>query len=234
MATSVSIAQADSVRFDSYLLFADYSHLWKLLVTYLLFFLPFFLGALAIGIIFTKHINKIGTLYFANMLGSGIGGVLAVFLMWIFFPQKLPAIIAAIAFLAGIIIVPKEQRTGFTIIITTTVAVLSFFYISPARLTISEYKSLSKTLNLPHSKVILKESSPYGLIEIVSTPSLRYAPGLSIKYPGIISVENAAFNNGEWIGSLISIEKESLDYLLYTTQNVTYAIKERKNVLICF
>lgn len=232
MATSVSIAQADAVRFDSYLLFADYSHLWKLLVTYLLFFLPFFLGALAIGIIFTKHINKIGTLYFANMFGSGLGGILAVFLMWVIFPQKLPAVIAAIAFFSGILIVPTKQKTSFNIIISITVAVLSFFYISPTRLTISEYKGLSKTLNLPESKIVLKESSPYGLIEIVSTPHLRYAPGLSIKYPGIVSVDNAAFNNGEWIGPLISKEKESLDYLLYTTQNVAYAIKERKNVLI--
>ncbi len=232
MTTSVSIAQADVVRFDSYLLFSDYSHLWKLIITYILFFLPFFLGALAIGIIFTKYINKIGTLYFANMLGSGIGGILAVLLMWIFFPQKLPAVIAAFAFLAGILIVTKEQRTGFTIIISITVAVLSFFYISPTKLTVSEYKSLSKTLNLPESEIILRESSPYGLIEIVSTPHLRYAPGLSINFPGIVLVENAAFNNGEWLGPLISTKIDSLDYLLYTTQNVAYAISDRKDVLV--
>ena len=73
MAVSVSIAQAEVIRFDSYLLFADYSHLWKLIITYSLFFIPFFLGALAIGIIFTKYIDRIGTLYFANMMGSGIG-----------------------------------------------------------------------------------------------------------------------------------------------------------------
>jgi len=48
MALSVSIAQAESIRFDSYLLFANYSHLWKIIATYLLFLIPFFLGALAI------------------------------------------------------------------------------------------------------------------------------------------------------------------------------------------
>jgi len=232
MALSVSIAQLEAVRFDSYLLFADYSHLWKLAVTYLLFFIPFFLGALAIGIIFIKYINKIGVLYFANMLGSGLGGIAAVFLMWIFFPEKLPAVIASIAFTAGVIVLQKEQRNSFSFIVAITVAVLAFMYITPAKLQLSEYKSLSKTLNLPDSKIFFKESSPYGLIEIVSTPYLRYSPGLSINFPGIVSVENAAFNNGEWTGPLISTRNDSVNYLLYTTENVAFSTNKRKDVLI--
>jgi hypothetical protein len=232
MALSVSTAQAEALRFDSYLLFADYSHLWKLLITYLLFFSPFFLGALAIGIIFIKYIDKIGVIYFANMLGSGIGGIIAVFLMWIFFPEKLPAVIATIAFAAGVIIVRKEQRNSFTFIVTVTVAVLVFMYMTPARLYLSEYKSLTKTLNLPDSKIILKQSSPYGLIEIVKTPYLRYAPGLSITFPGVVSVENAAFNNSEWVGPLISAKNDSLNYLLFTTENLAFSTDKRKDVLI--
>jgi spermidine synthase len=232
MALSVSIAQAEVIRFDSYLLFADYSQLWKIIATYLLFLIPFFLGALAIGIIFIKYINKIGVLYFANMFGSGLGGLAAVFLMWIFFPEKLPAVIAAIAFAASVVIVPKEQRNVFTFIVMVTVAVLVFMYMTPAKLQLSEYKSLSKTLNLPDSKIILKESSPYGLIDIVSTPYLRYAPGLSIKYPGVVSVENAAFNNGEWIGPLISGKDDSLNYMQFTTENLGYITGDRKSVLI--
>jgi len=93
-------------------------------------------------------------------------------------------------------------------------------YISPGRLQLSEYKSLSKTLNMPDSKIILRESSPYGLIEIVTTPYLRYAPGLSITFPGVVSVENAAFNNGEWVGPLISAKNDSLNYLLFTTETL--------------
>jgi hypothetical protein len=232
MAISVSIAQSEYIRFDSYLLFADYTHLWKLLTTYLLFFIPFFLAALSIGLIFIKYVDKIGVLYFANMVGSGLGGLAVVFLMWIFFPEKLPSVIAAIAFAAGVLIVPREQRNVFTFIVTVTVAVLVFMYMTPARLQISEYKSLSKTLNLPESKIILKDSNPYGLINIVSTPYLRYAPGLSIKYQGVIRVENAVFNNGEWVGPLISGGTDSLNHLFFTTENIAFVTGARKNVLI--
>ena len=61
---------------------------------------------------------------------------------------------------------------------------------------------------------------------------MRYAPGLSIKYPGVVSVENAAFNNGEWIGPLISTKDDSLNYLLFTTENLAFVTGERKNVLV--
>ncbi|MCH7772085.1 MAG: spermidine synthase-like protein, partial [Bacteroidetes bacterium] len=186
MSVSVTISQTSLFSFDSYRLFTDISQLWKLIATYIIFLLPFFFGALSIGLIFVKHVEKIGSLYFANMVGSGIGGVLAVGAMWWFFPEKLPAVVATLALFAGLVIIPKHLRPRFSIIVATAVAALSFFYISSPSLNVSEYKSISKTLNLPGTKIIKRDSSPYGTIEIVSTPYLRYAPGLSIKYPGMV------------------------------------------------
>ncbi len=232
MSISVTISQTPLFSFDSYKLFSDFSHFWKLIATYMIFFPPFFFGALAIGLAFVKYVNRIGTLYSANMIGSGVGGLLAVLLMWWFFPQKLPAVVSTLAFFAAVIIVPQKLRAGFSLVIAAAVALLSFFYISSPSLNISEYKSISKTLNLPESKVVQRESSPYGTIEIVSSKHLRYAPGLSIKYPGIISVNNAAFNNGDWLGPLISLQNDSLNYLAYSTGMLPYIISKRKDVLI--
>jgi hypothetical protein len=217
MSVSVTISQTTLFSFDSYKLFADLSHLWKLFATYLIFFLPFFFGALSIGLIFVKYVERIGSLYFANMVGSGIGGVLAVVAMWWFFPEKLPAVVSTIALLAGLVVIPKQMRSGFAIIVAAAIAVLSYFYISSPSLKISEYKAISKTLNLPETKIIETNSSPYGKIELVSTPYLRYAPGLSIIYPGMVSVNNAAFNNGDWLGPLISLREDSLKFLTYST-----------------
>jgi spermidine synthase len=194
--------------------------------------LPFFFGALAIGIIFTKYVENIGVYYFANMVGSGIGGIAAVFLMWIFFPEKLPAVLATLAFFSGILIVPKQIRSGFSIIIVIAVAVLTFIYINSPRLILSEYKSLSKALNLPGTKVVRQESSPYGLLSIISSNHIRYAPGLSITYPHRILVENAVFNNGDWVGPLTHQLSDSANYFEYSTEFLPYIINKRKNVLI--
>ena len=232
MSVSVTISQTSLFSFDSYRLFTDISQLWKLIATYMIFLLPFFFGALSIGLIFVKHVEKIGSLYFANMVGSGIGGVLAVGAMWWFFPEKLPTVVATLALFAGLVIIPKHLRPRFSIIVAAAVAALSFFYISSPSLNVSEYKSISKTLNLPGTKIIKRDSSPYGTIEIVSTPYLRYAPGLSIKYPGMVSVNNAAFNNGDWLGPLISSKRDSLKYITYSTEMIPYIIGERNDVLV--
>src|SRR5688572_5044767 len=57
MCLVADVAQMPFVRFDSYLLFAEYAHIGKLILTYLLFFIPFFLGALAIGLAFVKNVD---------------------------------------------------------------------------------------------------------------------------------------------------------------------------------
>ncbi len=232
MALSVNVSQSNLFRFDSYKLFYDFSDIWLLILTYLLFFLPFFFGALSIGLILVKYVKNIGTLYFANMFGSGVGGFAAVILMWLFLPEKLPVFISFLACFAGLIIVPKKLRSGFSIIISCIIAVMVYLYINPGNLHLSEYKSLSKTLNLPDSKIIKHESSPYGLIDVVQSSHIRYAPGLSIKYPGTLSLNSAVFNNGNWYGALVQSGDDSIDYFRHSTEYFPYLIKKRNEVLI--
>src|SRR5688572_2356267 len=101
MALVVDISQLPFIRFDSYLLFANYSHIGRLLLTYLLFFIPFLLGALAIGLIFDHHVAVIGKVYFANLLGSAAGGLLLLGLIWFLLPNRLPAFISLLPVIAG-------------------------------------------------------------------------------------------------------------------------------------
>jgi hypothetical protein len=232
MAVSISLSQTDLFYFDSYRLFNDLKFLWKLFATYLIFLLPFFFGALAIGLTFTKKVEKIGVFYFANMVGSGIGGIAVVVLMWVFFPEKLAVLLSALVFLSGLILIIKKYRTAYTIVITFVIALLTYFYLNPPSLKISEYKGLSKTLDLPGTEIIETESSPYGLIHLVSSSYLRYAPGLSLTYPDQVLVNNAAFNNGEWSGPLLQTAKDSLYYFPFSTEYLPYVIDNRSSALI--
>ncbi|RPI68170.1 MAG: hypothetical protein EHM47_14830, partial [Ignavibacteriales bacterium] len=89
-----------------------------------------------------------------------------------------------------------------------------------------------KALNLPQTKIIETESSPYGLLHFISSPYLRYAPGLSISYPEQVFVNNAAFNNGDWLGPLITSDNDSINYFSFSTEYLPYLTGKRKNVLI--
>ena len=235
MAAAIILSSNDLIRFDSYLLFVERSQWFALLLNYLLFFLPFFFGALALGIIFVKHVSEIGKFYFADLAGSGIGAAAAAFLAWYFFPSSLPVVVALAAIAAGILSIRKNNRGYiFTLAIVTTVFVI-YHLLYPVRLVLSEYKSLSKTLNLPASKIILQKPGPYGLVQVVSADALRYAPGLSLAFAGEVPVKKVVFNNGDWVGPVVSCKKiDSLHLLDYTTMALPYILKERDKVLILY
>jgi hypothetical protein len=251
MAWAMDISQCPFIRFDSYLLFANYSHIGRLLLTYLLFFIPFFLGALAIGLIFDNYVAAIGKIYFANLLGSGVGGLLVLALIWLFFPNQLPALISILAVIAGTIMIPanyyKQKRKDTDIssipnskftkskIWLSTFAIVAFAIcawkiIVPPQLLLSQFKDLSKTLLLPDAAIKMEKTSPYGLVQTVTSPVLRYAPGLSLTAQQTVDVKSAVFINGDWLGVVTGSDTSHI--LNYTSFALPYSMSQRNDVLV--
>ena len=233
MTMTIRVSRYDFFLFDSYTLFVDRSQFSKLLGTYFLFFLPFFSGALAIGLIFVKKVSRIGTFYFSDLIGSGMGGALAIFLFWKFSPQEISSVIAILPILAGALIIKKKTRLflityGLTCLIVAIVHLNNPFDLSP-----SQFKSISYALNLPDAKIDQEISSPYGLIQVVSSPVQRYAPGLSLTYTGKIPTSPVIFNNGDWYASILPWSRKDTSHILdYTTMALPYALDIPKNVLL--
>lgn len=230
----VGIANSEAVRFDSLLIFQDSRHIGKLILTYFIFFLPFLTGALAIGMSFSKFADQIGKIYFSNLIGSGIGGIIAIFFMQWIIPEQQSFAVAILAFVGGIVSLPKNKKKLIRIIVplSTLILIILFFY--PPRLTPSEYKDISKTMLLPDAKVEYQKSTPHGFVEIVSSPVLRYAPGVSLAYRDSFPVRKVVFNNGNWMGCLLPqpLEANETNILDYTPQALPYHIENIKNALI--
>jgi hypothetical protein len=242
MSLVTGISQLPFFRFDSYLLFADYSHIGKLLFTYLLFFIPFFIGALAIGLIFDRYVARIGKIYFANLAGSGAGGLILLALLWRFFPAALPALIALLPVLAGMLIIPPYDKSRSVLdqhktllLAFAFIAIISciFKIVVPARLQLSEFKDLSKTLLLPDARIKMEKTSPYGLVQAVTSPVLRYAPGLSLTAHQTAQVEAALFLNGDWLGAVTDLRYPDSSFILSsTTDALPYIMAARNDVLV--
>lgn len=230
----VGIANSEAVRFDSLLIFQDSRHIGKLILTYFIFFLPFLTGALAIGMSFSKFADQIGKIYFSNLIGSGIGGIIAIFFMQWIIPEQQSFAVAILAFVGGIVSLPKNKKKLIRIIVplSTLILIILFFY--PPRLTPSEYKDISKTMLLPDAKVEYQKSTPHGFVEIVSSPILRYAPGVSLAYRDSFPIRKVVFNNGNWMGCLLPqpLEANETNILDYTPQALPYHIENIKNALI--
>lgn len=233
MSVVTDVSQMAVIRFDSYLLFSEYTHIGKLFITYLSFFVPFFLGALAIGLVFVKYVDDIGKIYFANLLGSGAGGVTALLLIWFFFPNQLPALIAILPVLAGLLIIPKAKWHLPVAFALAAGALITWKCLSPPQLVSSEFKDISKTLLLPDAKITLEKTSPYGVVQMVTSPVLRYAPGMSLTAQKTAQVKMAAFINGDWFGPVTDWKQSDTSMILdYTTSALPYTMGQRNNVLV--
>ncbi len=219
-------------RFDTYLLFVEQKEIWRLLLFELIFFLPFFFCALAIGMVFIKYANRIGKLYFGNLLGSGLGGILIILLFWVASPSQIAFITGLLSLLASFIIISSQSRTLMVAINIVIALVLLFFAIkNPIYINISQYKSLSQSLDLPETTIKTSKNSPYGLIQYITSPVLRYAPGLSLSYTGEVPVIDALFSNAEWAGPVLASQEDS-EILDYTTSAVALEIIEPQKVLV--
>ncbi len=226
------LAQHSSVRFDTYLLFNDIRQAGRLLATYLLFFIPFFLAALAIGLAFVRYSKEIGRLYFADLLGSGLGGLLGIVLMWWVFPGELPGLNALLPLIGGIIALRRPCDKRWWILALAAGITVAAVILRPPRLHPSQYKSLSKTMLLPEAEVEIERSSPYGLIQVVSSPALRYAPALSLNYTGKVPVRKGLFNNGEWAGAVAPKPEPGSPHILdFTVGALPFRLQSPKKVM---
>ncbi len=226
---SIGLSQWEELRFDSFLLFADGSHLWRLLVNYLLFMAPMATGALVIGLLIAERSKSVGKIYAANMVGSGAGAVLALLISDQILPHELPRVVAFLSlFAAGGFLSNLDSkgrlRTGVVGVLASLIIV-----VFPIDLTPSQFKDIAKTLTLPDGKIVLEAPSKDGLIQVVSSKHLKYEPALSLGHPGTLDVTHAVFENGNRKGPLYKPpSNQNFDHSLF---HLPWVVGEFKNVL---
>jgi hypothetical protein len=220
-------------RLDTFTLFSDPSQIGKLTLNYLLFFLPFLLAALSIGLVYVKKASTVGNYYFADLTGAGFGGLLALTLMWTMALQWILWVVASLPILAGLLLLNWEEKRTFIRLSCFGAACLAFLTYSsnqPLDLKPSPYKSISYALNLPGARITEEHHSPYGWLQIVSSPAQRFAPGLSLNAPIEIPPSPVVFNNGNWYAP-IPLSDAALQVLDYSTMGAPFEMRRPEKVL---
>lgn len=203
MALALPVLQGAVSGFDFGLLLVDPGQVGMLFLAQATYLLIFFLGALPLGLLFVSHSSRIGSLYCANLVGSGAGAITTVALMYFLLPQRLPALTALLCWIAGLLATPS-RRFWPLLAGAITLPLVAALVIHPPELHLSQYKAISRTLDLPGARVVRELPGPQGLLQMVTAPNLRYAPGLSLTYSGEVpEVRSALFINGDWFGAVL-------------------------------
>lgn len=203
MALALPVLQGTVSRFDLALLVVAPGQAGMLLLAQAVYLLIFFLGALPLGLLFISHSSRIGSLYCANLAGSGAGAIGTVVLMYFLLPQRLPGLTALLCWLAGLLVAPS-RRFWPLLTAALSLSLIAAVVIHPPEPHPSQYKAISRTLDLPGARIVRSQPGPQGLVQMVTAPNLRHAPGLSLAYSGEVpEVRSTLFVNGDWFGAVL-------------------------------
>jgi predicted membrane-bound spermidine synthase len=225
---------------------------FHLLEYYLVLFIPFFLAATCIGLMFTQYTDKIGLIYCYNLVGSGIGAVGAMACLYFVHPVQFLYGIVGIALCGTAATFLHSHREGhkdirskerhsriffsFTVSIYAFIIFIAFLAVKydpldfRDHLNISQYKGLTQAKKFPEANVRAELVSPLGVVHAVSSPIIRNAPGLSLNYKGEVPSQIGLFIDSGNAGAIT--RAEDIDYLDFLSSSLVYHIRPISDVLI--
>ena len=230
--------------FNPIYLVSDPHQKWKLAEIFLASLTPFLGGAVFLGSIFLKSNKTFGRVYFADLAGSGLSGLVFLGAMYVFPPVNLIAAPLILWFAACIAFtfLPGGRGARIPFVVAALVAFGAHFVVAPAlgvsRLAVNDYKGASYARRLPEAKKVFESYSPFGYLEAYTTSYLHFAPGLS---------DNAGFNLPEMpanaymglyidsdgpIGIMRHLSAKETEYFRYLPMFYPYVIKKAPKTFI--
>ena len=234
----VAFALGQRVPFNALEVAWDMRQLGYLSLMYLVFFVPFFFAAIAIGLAFTCHGRVASRIYFFDLLGAGIGALALLGLLFLVSPENALVPVAVLPLFASVLMTRKSQKRWTLPLAQLAWAALLAVGVPQAYLAleISEFKGLSQALAVVDSRVIEQRSSPLGLLTVVESPTipLRHAPGLSFATMYVPPEQLGVFTDADAMSAITRVddEAEKLAFLGDTTAALPYALLESPDVLV--
>ena len=237
MSALASFVLAQRLPFNALAVVWEPGQLLYLFVFYALFAAPFFAGATCVGIAFMCFTKSIGRIYAFNMVGSGVGALGLVGVLYLVPPDGALRLTACLGLAAAALAsLSLESRRGWLVgVIAAGVAVL-MIPASWTDLRLTPYKGLSMALQVPGAEVVHESSSPLGLLTVVRSPRVpfRHAPGLSLRNTVEPPPQLGVFANGDGLTAITAFTGDlaPLAYLDFIPSALPYHLLDEPDVLI--
>lgn len=215
----------------------DVQELGKLLLIDFVSFVPFFGLALCIGQVFIRWPTQTPRLYSANLLGSGIGSLLASLLLSISFLEYALMTIPLLTLVGGAALGFSGKRWPFMGVVSLAGVVVmgTWLLIGLPQLPVSDFKRLSYLLDLPDSQILEETPGLHSKTTLVRSDSIRTSPGLSLQWTETIPSQDALVLGSDRsipVPRPESIDRGSFEYLDATLGAVPFFLRREGPVSI--
>ena len=233
----------NTIPVDSYSIAWDIRQLLILGLHFFVLTLPFFFSGSAVGALIAQSPQSVGKTYAANLIGSSLGCLLALFAPGILGGEGIVTLSSCLAFLAAVIAILENKGNTRKIELLLAGAGLIFVLVdlglrlngmgglSFFKLQLSPYKSLSYTLQQPGSKVESSRWNAFSRIDVVRSPGIHSFPGLSYRYLQPLPAQKGLLIDGDNLNALLS-SNTSLQFTAYLPGSIAYQIHPQANVLV--
>jgi hypothetical protein len=245
-AMALSHVLAQQVPFNPIMIASDWKQLVWIGAYYLIYSIPFFIGAMFINVAFIAMSSRIHALYFWNMTGSGLGGFLILGCMFLFPPDTLVLPLIIVSFItclfcylryssqeARLWIAPRHLFMALVMLVLSAGLILG-----AGKITVSEFKGVSYARKFPDTRLDYRSYSPLGEMHVYSSSYFHFAPGLSdVAALNLEEMPKNAFkglyiDGGGPIGIMRKLDGKESGYIDYLPMSAPYLLLERPRVLL--
>ncbi len=206
----------------------------RLLILSLSILVPFFLGALCIGLSFIAASDYIHRIYFANLAGSGMGSLIVLLTLFHIRPHGIMLFISMITICAALSASTSRIRKGITCVAGVAVILLYVFLFRLMPLPMSSFKDLVQAEHLMDTKKEMEVFGPLGLVTVLSSPAYHYLPDLSLNCPYPLPRQKGLFLDGNTVGPINEFtgDLNNIHFMDYRTNSLAYKLLYHPAVLI--
>jgi len=233
----LSFLLCNSVPFDFISISWDKNQIFFVFLYYFLLCVPFFFAGLTISFAVSRVPRLVNKIYFSDLFGAGAGTLIALFVFLLKEDRGVIIFCSFLALFSSFLFSWRQRFTFRFLLLCLMSAEIVLFLSSPSWLSfrISPYKALPITLKYPQAKHLLTRWNSISRVDIIDSPAIRYAPGLSLLYEKELPPQLGLSTDGGELSAITRLkdpEEPQLEFLSYLPSSLAYSLTESPRTLI--
>jgi hypothetical protein len=227
----------NAIPFDVIRMSWDDKQIGYVIIYYVILSIPFLFAGIILSFAISRAAGIVNTIYFFDLAGAATGTILAVF---VFLPRGdkgVFLILSSLVLLAAWLFSPRSPIGLRLLIFFLLAAETGLFIAGPSWLSfrISDFKALPVALRYPQARPLFTKWNAISRVDIIDSPAVRYAPGLSLLYDRELPSQLGLSVDGGELNAITHMENPkdpALAFLSFLPSSLPYFFLDRPRVLI--
>ncbi len=233
----ICVPLLNAFPFDLLELLWTKGRLSHLLFTLLFLGLPFLFSGWAMAFLVTSYSTFIRVIYAVDLAGAAAGAFLPSLLFLPHGDRGVFLFVGLLALLATFLFSYSLEKKFLLPVFIIFCLTLFFLREPPSYFAfrLSPFKPLPQALQPPEARLLLTRWNAISRLDVVSSPSLRFAPGLSLVFASALPPQLGLFVDASQpsvISSFSDLKSQELSFLDYLPSSLPFFLKPKPSVLI--